>query len=407
MARRHYSGPDSARACSVGDLRAMAARRLPAFVFEYLEGGAEDEVSLARNRSVFDRYAFVPRALTGCARSDSSVRILGRPASMPLMVAPMGSLGLFARDGDACLARASVAAGVPFIQSTVSNATIEDIAAIPGIRHWFQLYVFRSPAMNERLIARARAAHCEALVVTVDASVFGNREWDRRNFRKPMRPTISATLEMLLHARWMREVFFRGLPELGNVAEFLPPGQQGVAAAAAWSRREVDPGIGWDLVARLRDLWPGKLVIKGLLSRADVLRARQMGADAVVLSNHGGRQLDGAVSPLQVLPEIAREIGGTMSVFIDSGIRRGTDAVKALALGADGVLIGRPAAYGLAAAGQAGAARALDILGEEIRRTLALLGVESLDALDANALVPAHALAIDGSSKVSLTAPNG
>ena len=283
----------------------MARRRLPAFVFEYLDGGAEDEITLARNRSAFGEYAFVPRALAGCGRAESGTRIFDLPAGMPVMVAPMGSLGLFARDGDACLARASVAAGVPFIQSTVSNASIEDIASIPGIRHWFQLYVFRSPAITERLVARAHAAGCEALVLTVDASVFGNREWDRRNFRKPMSPTVAATLDMLLHARWMRNVFLRGLPELGNLAEFLPPDQRGVAAAAAWSRREVDPDIDWALIPRLRSLWPGKLVIKGLLSVGDVLRARQLGADAVVLSNHGGRQLDGAVSPMYVLPEIA------------------------------------------------------------------------------------------------------
>ena len=205
------------------------------------------------------------------------------------MVAPMGSLGLFARDGDACLARASVAAGVPFIQSTVSNASIEDIASIPGIRHWFQLYVFRSPAITERLVARAHAAGCEALVLTVDASVFGNREWDRRNFRKPMSPTVAATLDMLLHARWMRNVFLPGLPELGNLAEF-PPDQRGVAAAAACLRREVDPDIDWALIPRLRSLWPGKLVIKGLLSVGDVFAACQLGPTRSCSATMAARQ---------------------------------------------------------------------------------------------------------------------
>jgi (S)-mandelate dehydrogenase len=196
---------------------------------------------------------------------------------------------------------------------------------------------------------------------------------------------------MLLHPHWMRSVFLRGLPEFGNLAEFLPPGQRGLASAGAWSRREVDPDIDWALAARLRALWPGKLVIKGLLSPKDAVRSREIGADAVVLSNHGGRQLDGAVSPMRVLPEIAAEIGRTMAVFVDSGFRRGTDVVKALALGADGVLVGRPAAYGLAAAGQSGAERALDLIGEEISRTLALLGYGSLDALDAGCLVSGDA----------------
>lgn len=384
MARRFRN--KVAEACSIDELRYMAQKRLPAFVFEYLEGGAEDEVTVRRNRQVFEDIAFVPRTLVRCGSVDPTVSIFDRATQLPLMIAPTGFCGLFSHEGDRSLARAAAAAGVPFVQSTVSNMAIEDIAAVRGLRHWMQLYVFRSRPFMERLVARALAADCEALVVTTDASVFGNREWDRRNYRRGTEPTLLNKLEMLLHPRWMYDVLRRGVPAFKNLTEVLPPDQQDLASSAAWSRREIDPDLDWECVAWLRSRWPRKLVLKGLLSVDDARRARDVGADGIVLSNHGGRQLDGAISPMTALPEIASRFGDSMTVLIDSGFRRGTDVVKALALGAHGVLIGRAALYGLAAGGEGGATKALDILSEEIKRTMALLGCPSIKQLDGNCL---------------------
>jgi (S)-mandelate dehydrogenase len=382
MARRFHGGQSVDRACSIEELRHMAQRRLPSFVFEYLEGGAEDEVTLRRNREAFADIQFVPRTLVKSGAVDTTVSIFDRGAAMPVMIAPMGFCGLFSYQGDLSLARAAVAAGIPFIQSTVSNAALEEVAVIPGLRHWMQLYVFRSHAFMERLVARALAADCEAIVVTTDATVFGNREWDRRNYAKGTDPTFRNKLAMLRHPRWMRDVLARGVPAFKNLLEVLPPDQQDLAFSATWSRREVDPDLDWGRIAWLRSLWPRKLVLKGVLSPDDARLARDIGADGIVLTNHGGRQLDGTISPMSVLPDIAKQVGRDMTILIDSGFRRGTDIAKALALGADAVLIGRAALYGLAAGGEAGVTRALDILREEFIRTLGLLGRPSIDLLD-------------------------
>ena len=386
MGRRYYSGSNVERALSIDELRQMAQRRLPGFVFEYLEGGAEDEVTLRRNRKVFDRLEFIPRTLVKSGSVDPSISIFGRRSALPIMIAPTGFCGLFAREGDLCLARAAAAEGIPFIQSTVSNALIEDVAKVPGLRHWMQIYVFRSRAFTEQFLARALAADCEALVITSDATVFGNREWDRRNYAKGTDPTLLNKLDILRHPRWMMDVLAKGIPPFRNLLDFLPPGQQGLSEAATWSRKEVDPDLDWERIAWIRSLWPRKLILKGVLSVDDARRARDVGADGLVLTNHGGRQLDGTISPMTALPAIASSLRQDMTILIDSGFRRGTDIVKALALGADAVLVGRAALYGLAAGGEPGGKRALAILAEEVRRTLALLGRPSPDLLDETCL---------------------
>lgn len=362
-------------------MRYLARRRLPAFVFEYLDGGAEDEVTLRRNRSVFETLQLLPRALVAGGKVDLSVQLFGRTAASPMLIAPIGFCGLFAHDGDLALARAAAATGVPFIQSTVSNARLEAVAEIEGLRHWMQFYVFRSRAFMETLMSRAQAAGCEVLVVTTDASVFGNREWDRHNYRAGTDPTLRSKLEAATHPGWLLDVARRGIPSFGNLLDALPPDQRGLASAAAWSRNEVDANLNWDTIAWLRSIWRGPLMLKGILSPDDALRARDAGADGIVLSNHGGRQLDGAVSPMTVLPAIAERVGHDLAVLIDSGFRRGTDIAKALALGAHGVLLGRAPLYGLAAGGEAGAARSLQVLHDELHRTLALLGRPSIAEL--------------------------
>lgn len=386
MSRRFRGGTDAGRAISIAELRHMARCRLPAFVFEYLEGGAEDEVTLRRNREVFDRLEFLPRTLVAAGSVDASASFFGKPAALPLAIAPTGFCGLFAKNGDVALARAAAAAGIPFVQSTVSNAPLEEVAKVAGLRHWMQIYVFRDRPFMERLIARALAADCEAIVVTSDSTVFGNREWDRRNYRAGTDPTLLNKLEMLRHPGWLLDTLSRGVPSFGNLLEALPPEHRNLAAAATWSRDEIDADLDWEKLAWVRSLWPGKLLVKGVLSADDAELAHAAGADGIVLSNHGGRQLDGAVSPMSVLPDVAARLGGKTTILIDSGFRRGTDIVKALALGADGVLLGRATLYGLAAGGETGAARALAILSEEVKRTMALLGRPSLAALDPSCL---------------------
>jgi (S)-mandelate dehydrogenase len=381
VSRRFHGGADIRRALSIAELRHMAERRLPGFVFEYLEGGAEEEVTLRRNRAVFDRLEFVPRTLVAGKTVDTATTFFGTPAALPLAIAPTGFCGLFARDGDLALARAAAAAGIPFIQSTVSNAPLEKVAATAGLSHWMQIYVFRSQSFMESLIARARAANCDALVVTSDATVFGNREWDRRNYRAGTDPTLMNKLETLCHPRWLLDVLSRGIPTFGNLLEALPPDRRDLAAAATWSRDEIDADLDWEKLARIRALWPGKLLLKGVLSADDAERAQAEGMDGIVVSNHGGRQLDGSVSPMNVLPEIVSRLGGKTTILIDSGFRRGTDIAKALCMGATAVCVGRPYIWGLGAFGQPGVERVLELLRTELFAIMQQVGAPSIKQL--------------------------
>lgn len=385
--RRHYAGRNLARAVSYADLRAMAQRRLPRFVFEYLEGGAEQEITLRRNRALFDDIQLVPRALVPLKSVDLSSRLFDGAVPLPIAAAPTGFNGLLWRHGDLALARACARIGVPFIQSTVSNARIEEVAATAGLRHWLQLYVFRSQDFLERLLARAEAAGCEALVLTVDSTVFGNREWDKRNYRAGTNPTVWNKFETLRHPRWLANVPAKGIPTFGNLLEFLPEDRRQMVHAASWAREAIDTGLGWDRVDWLRRRWRRPLLIKGLLGLDDAAMALERGVDGIVLSNHGGRQLDGAVSPMSVLPTMAKTFAGRLTILIDSGFRRGTDVLKALALGADGVLLGRTLLYGLAAGGEAGVDRSFAILLEETQRAAALMGWRERGEIDASRLV--------------------
>ncbi|CAH1648895.1 alpha-hydroxy acid oxidase [Chelatococcus asaccharovorans] len=374
MRRRFYMGANLERAVAISDLRARMHRRLPNFVTEYIEGGAEEELTLRENREIFSRILFRPNTLINAAGVDASTKLFGRPLRLPVVIAPTGSNGLYWHEGDQCLARAAAAFGIPFTQSTVSNARLEDVAALPGVRHWMQLYVFRARAFMEELVARADAAGSEALVVTVDAAAFGNREWDRRNYGRDMDPTLANKLDVLRRPHWMANVLARGLPTFANVADKIPPAERTYKRTASWTREQMDLAFDWSDVALLRRIWPRRLIIKGLVTADDAARAADAGADGVVLSNHGGRQLDGMVSGVATLPEVRRRVGDDFTILVDGGFRRGTDIVKALALGADAVMVGRATLYGLAAAGEAGVMRALAILEQEVLRTMALLG---------------------------------
>jgi (S)-mandelate dehydrogenase len=380
--RAYYEGRDLARAIDIEDLRRMARRRLPAFAFEYVDGGAEDERTLHDNRDAFGRWRFVHRILVDVADRSVAGRIFDRPAGLPLAIGPTGFNGILWRNGDIALAKAARAMDVPFTLSTVSSDSLAAVAKEAGGRLWFQLYIWKDDAILERLIARAEEHGCEALIVTLDAPMLGNRTWDQRNYARPLVLTLRAKLDVLRHLRWLFGVFLpRGLPGFGNIAEFLPPERQNPLDGARFAGSQMNPAMDWIAIAKLRERWKRKLVIKGLVSVDDAREAARLGLDGVVLSNHGGRQLDGDIATLEVLPEVVAAVGDRLEVMIDGGFRRGTDIVKAIALGARTVLLGRAGLYGLAAGGEAGATRGLTILRGEIDRTLGLLGCPSIDAL--------------------------
>ena len=381
--RKLYRGRNPARALSIAELREMAAQRLPNFCLEYLEGGADDERTLARNRSAFDDLLWLPRTLVDVSTRDLSCPLFDRRIAMPAVIAPTGFNGLLTHEGDRLLAEAARDADIPMCQSMVSTVALEEIAAT-GVRHWMQIYPFKDRANLETVVRRAEAAGSEALVFTTDASVLGNREWDRRNYRAPMKLDARNLLDLALHPRWILDVLVpHGIPRFRNLGDFLPPGMDNARNAATFLAAQMDTSLTWDDVRWLRDLWPRKLLVKGIMTPEDAVRAREVGADGIVVTNHGGRQLDTTVAPIEVLAEIRAAVGADMTVIVDSGFRRGSDFVKARALGADAAMSGRATLYGLAAAGAAGTARALEILRAEMERTLGLIGCARMDAVDA------------------------
>jgi (S)-mandelate dehydrogenase len=382
MKRRHYAGRRLARAVNVEDLRRMARRRLPNFSYEYVEGGAEDEVALRRNRDVFERITWLPRTLAGVGAPDLSTEILGEACHLPLVIAPTGFNGLLWPQGDRLLARAAADAGIPFTLSTVSNYRLQDLATeLPG-RIWFQLYPVKDTAVIDQLVDRARDAGCGVLVVTTDVPIFGAREWDQRNYRAPMKLSAASVLDVLAHPGWLWRVMLpRGAPRFENLTEFLPPGASSALVGARYMGTQINARLDWSDMERLRRRWPGKLVLKGLLCLEDARRALEIGADGIVLSNHGGRQLDSCASGVELLPAVSAELGDRLTVLVDGGFRRGGDVLKALALGARGVMIGRPALYGLAAGGEPGVAHALQILRTEMERAMTLLGCRAIGDL--------------------------
>jgi (S)-mandelate dehydrogenase len=377
------------RALNIADLRALALRQVPHFAFEYVEGGAEDEATLGANRADFARWRLLPRTLVDTRARSLGGRLFGRPLAAPLVVGPTGFNGILHADGDVALARAAAAHGIPFVLSTFSTARLEDVARRAGGQLWLQLYVLKERAVARELIGRAAAAGCEALVFTTDANVFGSREWDRRNFVTPGKPSLRTLLDILAHPRWLARHIGCGLPRFRNLEGFLAPEATSALGGSTVIPRLVDASISWEDVRWMRELWRGKFLLKGVLDARDAQQAVQLGCDGLVISNHGGRQLDYCVTALQVLPEIARAVGERATLIVDGGIRRGTDIVKALALGADAVLLGRAPLYGLAAGGEAGASHALDILVSELDRVLGELGCNSVAELGPGFLRPA------------------
>jgi (S)-mandelate dehydrogenase len=374
-----FSRQPVTQALCIEELRQMARRRLPNFAFEYLDGGAEDEASLRHNRAAFEQFRLIPKTLVDTGARQQGIDLFGRQAKAPLVIAPTGLNGLYSHEGDLALARAAAEAGIPFTVSTVSNLRLEEIAEAVNGRLWLQLYVMKDRDIARDMIKRAKAAEYEALVFTTDANVFGHREWDKRSYRAPGKLNLRNQLDVLMHPRWALDVMLpHGIPPFGNIADYIPPEARSGRGGVAFVPRLFAPDLSWEDVTWLRDAWPGKLLIKGILDSGDAQRAAELGCDGIILSNHGGRQLDSCVSPMDVLPDIAKVVGNRLTILVDSGFRRGTDIIKALALGADAVMLGRAVLYGLAAGGEAGARHALSLLTSEVDRVMGQLGCVSL-----------------------------
>jgi (S)-mandelate dehydrogenase len=377
------------RAYSIETLRQIARRTLPRAVFDFYEGGAEDEATLRANQAAFERFAILPRYLVDVSKVDTSVDLLGKPAALPLAVAPTGAIGYGWPFGDVAIARAAGAAGVPYALPTSSTSSIERVAReAPHTRLWFQSYMLRKRDFTMGLIERARAAGYEALIITIDMPTGGKRERDLRNdFGLPFRFTPRNVLDFASRPGWLARLARAGLPVLENMLGFVPDTLDSSTIASSVGKN-YDPAFNWDDLARIREAWPRRLLIKGVLHPEDARRVAALGCDALVISNHGGRQLDGAPATLDMLPAIVREVGSRLEVILDGGVRRGADIVKALALGARAVMVGRPLLYGVSAGGQEGAARALFLFREELVRAMRLSGQVSAREIGPDLLAP-------------------
>lgn len=369
------------RAYAVADLRKAARARLPRPVWDYLEGGADGEVSLARNAAAFDAYPLVPRVLAGAAQPDASTGLFGQRVAAPLMLSPTGMSRLFHPGKEIAAARAAARAGVFYGLSTFGTTSIED-TALPGAPKLFQLYMFRDRGLTAELLARCKAAGYHVLCLTVDTTTSGNRLRDKRHgFTVPPRLGLRSALDFALRPGWvaglLRDRDFR----LVNVGTRVPAG--GTEAFLAYANREIDPAISWRDVEWLQTLWDGPIVLKGVLAIDDAVEAAKRGVDGLILSNHGGRQLDNTVAPVDSVRPIRQAVGPDMTLIVDGGVRRGGDILRALALGADACSIGRPYLYGLAAGGEAGVARCIDLLVSELVRAMQLCGAASIADLRA------------------------
>ena len=368
---------------SIDDARTLAAKRLPRSVFDYLEGGAEDEVSLRRNRSSFDEWFFVPR-WGAIENLDLTTTILGRSSALPLILSPTGGTRLFHPDGEMAVARAALAAGIPYGLAHLSTTPMESISeTVPGLRRWFNIEPISDKGELQDLLDRTANAGYDALLVNVDCRAIGHRERDYRNgFTAPPSLKARTVVEGALHPRWAWG-FLRndaiGFPNLDGTRPTGPmastPDMWRTLLSGSYEPTD------WDDIEDLRTRWSGPIVLKGCVSADDAAIAAGIGINAIQVSNHGGRQLDHMAAPLDVLPEIVERVGGRLEIIVDGGIRRGTDVVKSLALGADACAIGRPYLYGLAAAGQVGVAQVVRLFAEEIARTLMLLGVSTVKEL--------------------------
>src|SRR5882757_7588063 len=366
---------------NIEDLRELAKRRIPRAIFDYADGGSYDERTIRRNAADLDAMTFRQRVMVDVSKISLATTFLGSPVSMPLAIGPTGLAGLFRADGEILGARAAAACGIPYCMSTMSICSIEDVRAATLHPFWFQQYLMKDRGFNQELIDRAAAAQCSALVLTLDLQVLGERRRDARNgLTIPPRLTLRNALDVATKPSWALKVLFGKRRTFGNLAGRIG-GSSGIRTLAQWTATQFDPSANWRDVEWVRSRWPGKLILKGVLDAEDARLGLATGADAIVVSNHGGRQLDGAPSSISVLPEIVAAIDGRCEVLFDGGIRSGQDIAKALALGARAGLIGKSFLFALAAGGEAGVTTALKILRDELKFTLALTGTSQVAAV--------------------------
>ena len=371
----------SRKALNISDLREQASRRLPRGVFEFIDRGCEDDVAIRNNRSALERIKLRPRVLVDVSARSQATVLFGQPQSMPLVIAPTGPTGLMWYRGEVELARAAAKAGIPFTLASPATTAMEHVIGEAGGRQWFQLYMWRDREMSYKIVKRAEIAGFEALVVTVDSIVPTNREFQARSgFTIPFTPNARSLFDLASHPRWLLRVagayWLRGgLPQPRN---YTVDQDSKVTARPLGQSIDKNQSLTWNDLRTLRDKWPRTLIVKGIMHPQDAIAAADCGADGVVVSNHGGISCDSAMAPIEALPPIVAAVGERLTVLIDSGFRRGSDIVKALALGAKAVQTGRATLYGTAVAGEAGATRAIEILREEIHRTLAVLGCSSI-----------------------------
>ena len=370
------------------DYRRLAEKRLPRFLFDYIDGGANEEQTMAANISDFGQLYLKQRVMRDVDHIDSSCILSGSAASMPLAIAPIGMAGMMARRGEVLGARAASKVGIPFTTSTVGICPLEEVQAAVTEPIWFQLYMLRDRGLVESLINRAQSVGCNTLVFTVDLPVTGMRHRDSRNgmLGGGLPGALAKTWQLLTRPRWILDVGLRGKPhDFGNLREAVEFAND-LNAFKAFIDSQFDPSVTWEDIAWLRTLWKGKLMVKGVMTGEDARAAVDVGADSVIVSNHGGRQLDGIASSIAKLPEVVAAVGDNSEVFVDGGIRNGIDVLKAVALGARGVLIGRPWIWAVAARGEQGLVDLLAVFQQEIKTAMALMGINRIDEITSDML---------------------
>jgi L-lactate dehydrogenase (cytochrome) len=370
----------------IEDLRILAKRRVPRMFYDYADSGGWTESTYRANEADFQRVYLRQRVAVDMSNRTLASTMVGQPVSMPVALAPVGMTGMQHADGEILAARAAAALGIPFTLSTMSICSIEDVAENTSQPFWFQLYVMKDREFIDRLIGRAKAAGCSALVLTLDLQILAQRHKDIRNgLSAPPKLTLSNIANIATKPRWWTGMLGTKRREFRNIVGHVK-GVKDMRALSAWTAEQFDPTLSWDDVKRIKDQWGGKLILKGILDPVDAELAAQSGADAIIVSNHGGRQLDGAISSIAALPTIARAVGSRIEVLMDGGVRSGQDVLKALGLGAKGVFIGRAYIYGLGAMGQAGVATALEIIRKELDTTMALCGLRDVKQVNADIL---------------------
>ncbi len=372
---------------NVSDLRAIAKRRLPGGVFDYVDGAAEDEVTYRRNASDFERWEFVPSVLRDVSQIDTSSTLLGTPLPFPLVLAPTGFTRIVEPPGELSVARAAARRGIPYSLSTLGTRSIEEVAQAADGRHWFQVYVWKDRGLVKDLIGRAADAGYEALCITVDLAVTGRRERDvRRGMTLPPKLGVGTILEGIVRPGWTWRFLNSDPITFANVAGAMERDGSSAESLAEYVNDQFDQSLSWSDLEWFRDQWSGPIVVKGIQSVADARRAVEHGVEAIALSNHGGRQLDGAPSAIDLVAPVADAVGGEVEIICDGGVRRGSDILKAVALGATATMAGRPYLYALGAAGEKGVDWVLDFFEDGLRRTMALAGVTSLKDVDRSLL---------------------